>query len=261
MLQNQQKKQFKEQKMQHQQLKEGLRSLDLENMVYSLFEVDTFRSKMGEDRDVCVVSFKVKDRAPAKDLMEFIEKGYAFVLDADVSAGENSDGEYHVFVELPRTPKLAEHIREITYGVEKLTGIDGWKFKYFKENDVHSAREETLEKIIPSTPNMYDGLVTKVKVEGIKRFFSKTLMDSLTLDGDVITIHKPFDKQVKLKMVKEAATDTILEGSTDTIAMDEAAISEIFWLTKVLGDYNINKVGNSFMFDNNGQAMLLQRVE
>lgn len=247
--------------MQHQQLNEGLRSLDLENMVHSLFDVDTFRSKMGEDRDVCVVSFKVKDRAPAKDLMEFIEKGYAFVLDADISAGENADGEYHVFVELPRTPKLAEHIREITYGVEKLTGIDDWKFKYFKENEVYEVREETLQKVIPSTPGNYDGLLTKVKTEGIKKFFSKTLMDNLTLDDDVITIHKPFGSQVKLKMVKEATTDAILEGVTDTIAMDEAAISEIFWLTKVLGDYNINKVGNSFMFDNNGQAMLLQRID
>jgi hypothetical protein len=43
--------------------------------------------------------------------------------------------------------------------------------------------------------------------------------------------------------------------------MDEDAMSEIFWLTKVLGDYNINKVGENFMFDNNGQAMLLQRIQ
>jgi hypothetical protein len=43
--------------------------------------------------------------------------------------------------------------------------------------------------------------------------------------------------------------------------MDDASTSEIFWLTKVLGDYNINKVGDKFMFDNNGQAMLLQRIE
>jgi hypothetical protein len=86
-------------------------------------------------------------------------------------------------------------------------------------------------------------------------------MDNLTLDGDVITIHKPFNRQVKLRMVKEAATDSILEGVVDPITMDDAAISEIFWLTKVLGDYNINKVGDKLMFDNNGQAMLLQRID
>ena len=38
----------------NQQLNEGLRSLDLQEMIYPLFEIDSHRSKMGEDRDVCV---------------------------------------------------------------------------------------------------------------------------------------------------------------------------------------------------------------
>jgi len=118
-----------------------------------------------------------------------------------------------------------------------------------------------LDRVVPPTPDKYDRNLNKLQTEGIKRFFSKTLMDDLTLDGDVITIHKPFNKQIKLRMVKEAATDSILEGVVDAIAMDDTAISEIFWLTKVLGDYNINKVGDKFMFDNKGQAMLLQRIE
>lgn len=247
--------------MSNQQLNEGLRPLDLKEMVYPTFEVDTYRSKMGEDRDVCVISFQVKDRAPAKDLMEFIEKGYHFVLDSDVSSGENEKGEYSVFVELSRSPRLAEQIKELTYGVRKLTGIDDFKFKYHKENTVREVTEETLKSVIPPTPQDYDGMMSRIKTEGIKRFFNKTLMDDLLLDGDVITIHKPFDKTIQLRMVKEADTDTILEGSTDTVAMDEDAMSEIFWLTKVLGDYNINKVGENFMFDNNGQAMLLQRIQ
>jgi hypothetical protein len=244
----------------NQSLNEGLRPLDLQEMVYPTFEVDTYASKMGEDRDVCVMSFKVKDRAPAKDLMEFIEKGYYFVLDSDVSSGENEDGEYSVFVELERSSKLAEQIKEITYGVRKLTGINDFKFKYFKQDAVHEVTEDTLKTVIPLSSSDYDVAVTRVKVEGIKRFFSKTLMDDLTLDGDIITIHKPYDSKIQLRMVKEDSTESILEGVTDPISMDEEAMSEIFWLTKVLGDYNINKVGNSFMFDNQGQAMILQRV-
>lgn len=244
----------------NQQLNEGLRPLDLQEMVYPIFEVDTYSSKMGEDRDVCVMSFQVKDRAPAKDLMEFIEKGYHFVLDSDVSAGENEEGEYSVFVELERSSRLAEQIKEITYGVRKLTGIDDFKFKYHKENAVHEVTEDTLKNVIPLNASDYDAAVTRVKVEGIKKFFNKTLMDDLTLDNDVITIHKPYDSKIQLRMVKEDSVDSILENVTDPIAMDEEAMSEIFWLTKVLGDYNINKVGENFVFDNNGQAMLLQRV-
>jgi hypothetical protein len=246
---------------QHQQLNEGLRPNDLKHTVSDLFEVDAYRSKMGEDKDVCVLTFKVNDRSPAKDLMEFIEKGYNFVLDADVSSGENDQGNYFVFVELLRSKDLSEQIQQLTTGIKKLTDISQFQFKYYKNNSKHEVNEDSLKSIIPRTPSEYEKLLNKFKTEEIKRFFSKTLMDDLTLDGDVITIHKPFDRQIKLRMVKEAATDSILEGVADAITMDDVATSEIFWLTKVLGDYNINKVGDKFMFDNGGQAMLLQRIE
>jgi len=244
----------------HKILNEGLRAEDLKDMVYPLFELDTFKSKMGEDRDVCVMSFMVKDRNPAKDLMEFIEKGFTFVLDADVSSGENENGEYNVFVELPRTSRLSEHIKEITYGVRKLTGIEDFTFRYYKHAGIHEVTEQELS-IVPNNAASYDGLMNKYRTEDVKKFFSKTLMDDFTLAGDIITIHKPFNQKIQLRMVKEDGTDSILEGVEGAITIDEKSTSEIFWLTKVLGDYNINKVGDSFVFENGQKAMILQRIE
>lgn len=241
----------------NQQLNEGLRPMDLHEMVYPTFEVDTFKSKMGEDRDVCVVSFKVKDRSPAKDLMEFIEKGYHFVLDADVSSGEDNQGEYSVFVELSRSPKLSEQIKELTYGVRKLTGIDDFKFRYYKEQDVHEATEDNLKNHIPSTANDYDGFMNTIRTESVKKFFSKTLMDNLSLNGNIITIHKPFDQEIKLQWLNEAEPQAVIEG---TITVDEKSTAEVFWLTKVLGDYSINKIGENFAFSNGDCTMLLKRI-
>lgn len=244
----------------NQQLNEGLRSLDLKEMLDDVFEVDSFRSKMGEDQDVCVISFRVKDRSPAKDLMEFIEKGYSFVLDADVSSGENNNGEYSVFVEISRTPKLSENIQELTYGVKRLTGIDTFKFKYYKEPTVHEVTNENLKNNIPCTVNEYKNFINKNKTESIKKFFSKTLMDDLTLDGNKITIHKPFDKKVELEIVKEGDSNSILEDNSQGFSVDQSATSEVFWLTKVLGDYQINKLGDVFVFNNGDRSMLLKRT-
>ncbi len=244
----------------NQKLNEGLRSLDLKEMIYPIFEVDTYRSKMGEDRDVCVISFTAKERGPAADLMEFIEKGYTFVLDADVSSGENENGEYNVFVELSRSPQLAEQIKDLTYGVHKLTGIADWNFKYHKNSKLHEASEEVINSVIPLTPQTYDGLLIKVKTESVKKFFSKTLMDDLQLDGDVITIRKPFGQQIQLRLISDADGETILENTTDAYQTDDAAMSEIFWLTKVLGDYDIHKLGENFVFVNNNKSILLQRM-
>jgi hypothetical protein len=246
---------------QHNIINEGLRPFDLADLVHPLFEVDTYRSKMGEDRDVCVLSFKVKDRNPARDLMEFIEKGYGFVLDADVSAGENAQGEYYVFVELKRTPRLAEEIKEIAYGVKKLTGIDDWQFKYHKTNKIKPVTSESLLETIPQTPDRYELYLRQVKTEDLKTFFNKTLMDDLRLEGDIITIYKPYGKTFSFKIIQEDGEGKILETTETTPILDHIAMGEIFWLTKVFGDYNINKIKDGFVFENGGRAMLLQRIE
>lgn len=242
-------------------LSEGLRANDLEGMIDPLFEIDTYRSKMGEDRDVCVLTFKSKDRSPARDMMEFIEKGYGFVLDSDVSSGENDNGEYFVFVELPRTPRLNEQIKEIVLGVKRLTGIDDWKFKYHKTESQKKLNLDSLNETVPSTPEKYDVTMNRFKTEDLKKFFNKTLMDDLVLENDVITIFKPYGNQIKLRIVKEDEKDKILENSEDTFSLDNIAMGEIFWLTKVLGDYSINKLGDKFVFENGSKAMLLQRID
>lgn len=255
-------KQRREQKMQKQQskekLEEGLRPSDLEYMVKDIFEVDSFKSKMGEDQDVCVVSFRVKDRRPAQDMMEFIEKGYDFVLDADVSSGENNKGHYTVFVELERTPNLAEQIKDMTYGLQKLTGINEWKFKYYKNNNNYEATTENLKEMIPQTSKMYEETLSRFKTEEVKSFFNKTLMDDLTLNDSVITIHKPFDQKIKLRWLSEDDPAAVVEGA---MSIDTGATAEIFWMTKVLGDYNISKFGDKFLFTNGDKSMLLQRID
>lgn len=239
-------------------LNEGLRSKDLENLVKPMIEIDSYKSKMGEDRDVCVLNFHVKDRMPARDLMEFIEKGFNSVLDADVSAGENSIGEYHVFVEMDRTPRLPKQIEELLYGITRLTDIENWSFRYHKNQKTYEATESNLKSIVPLSPRLYEDTMAKFKVEEVKSFFTKTLMDDLSLDGDIVTIHKPFDQKIKLRWLKDENEQNILEAAP---SVDSNATAEIFWMTKVLGDYDITKFGDKFLFTNGDRTMLLQRTE
>lgn len=243
------------------ELTEGLRPEDLQGLVNPKFEIDSYRSKMGEDTDVVVVSFNVKDRMPATDLMEFLEKGYAFILDADVSSGENSLGEYHVFVELRRSPSISRQIKEMMYGIERLTGINDWKFKYHKDNTEYDLSEDNISKIVPLTPSLYERKMNSVKVEEYKKFFNKTLMDDLALENDIITIFKPYGQKIKLQIIKNDLKENMLEGLNDSLSIDNVSMGEIFWLTKVLGDYKIEKVGENFFFENGDRAILLKRID
>ena len=240
-------------------LKEGLRSSDLEDLIYPIFEVDTFKSKMGEDPDVCVVTFQAKDRYPARDFMEFVEKGYPFVLDADVSAGENKDGEYSIFVEIERNKKLVENIMELLFGVGKISGINDWQFTYYKNKDKKNATTENLSKIVPTNSKIYEQTMQRFRTDEVRSFFTKTLMDDLTFENGVITIHKPFGNEYQFELIQEG-DDKLIEGLDEAPSIDEEATAEVFWLTKVMGNYNINKVGDKFIFTNENKTMILKRI-
>lgn len=138
-------------------ISEGLEQGDLKRLLHPKIHIDEFTSKMGDDADILVVSFKLSDKNPAKDLMSFIERGYDWVLDADISTGELDDGEYLVFVEMERSPVAAQQITELIEDVVNLSDqtINDWKFQYQKSKLEYPITSENIRKIVPLTADEY----------------------------------------------------------------------------------------------------------
>ena len=119
------------------QISEGLQMGDLNYLVDETIHIDEYNSKMGQASDVVTLSFKIRDIMPANDLVSYLENGYDWVLDADVSTGEVSDNERLVFVEVQRKPGIFNYIKEMLGDLDHLTGIkpDSWKFRWYKSGD------------------------------------------------------------------------------------------------------------------------------
>ena len=157
----------------------GLQAKDLRSLVYDIFEIDSFKSKMGEDKDIVVLSFSVKSQEPANDLMNFLEKGYPFVLDADVTSGEQPDGTYKVFVEMERGRDIPQQITEIVDGVKKLADLDELKFRYYKSFDSMNANEQNISETVPLDVEGYEIRVNENNLNNYKNFFTKSYLDSI----------------------------------------------------------------------------------
>jgi len=127
----------------------------MEGMMKPTVHIDEFSSKMGEDADVIVVSFFVRDKQAAKDLMNWFEKGYDFVLDADQSPGEIKPNRYLVYLEMRRRNAAPKQIQEILDDLGTLTEYepDDWIMVYQKQK--HEWSPETFAKLVPLTPNEY----------------------------------------------------------------------------------------------------------
>lgn len=139
-------------------LNEGLEQGDLKRLVHSELHIDEFKSKLGRDEDVVVVSFKLKGKEPAKDLMNFCEKGYTWVLDSDVSSGEMDDGDYIVFVETERNEHFPENLMQLMFDLMNLTeqNLEDWRFRYHKSNEDHEVNTDAVREIVPLSTDAYE---------------------------------------------------------------------------------------------------------
>ena len=146
-------------------LLENLEKGDLKRLVHPELHIDEYKSKMGDDADICVISFKVAGKEPSIDLVSFIEKGYDFVLDADVSSGEKEGGDYLVFIEIERTPELPDQIIKMMSDVMRLTEQEfaDWRVRYHKSAQDHELSADSLSSQIVLTPEKYRARYDKEK--------------------------------------------------------------------------------------------------
>ena len=249
------------QKHRHQQhnLTEGLRSGDLRNYVSEVFTVDRYSSKMGEDQDIVVLGFHVREKNPAVDLMEFIEKGYPFILDADMSTGEENDGQYQVFVEIERTPGLTEQLKELLKGIGQLCDCRDWRFRYQKASNSLEFNEDTIAKNIPLTKEDYQAKVLAIKESDIKEFFNQGATDLELDENNMITFKRPYAGDIQAKFVAIGDYDDVKNTVPGKLSIDESSQSQMFFLNKYLGNYDINKIGNKFLIRNGSKAVVIEK--
>mgnify|MGYP000002666860 CR=1 FL=1 len=236
----------------------GLRQHDLKDMVYQVFEVDSFKSKMGDDKDIVTLSFSVKEQAAAKDLESFLEKGYDFVLDADATPGEQSDGTYKVFVEMERNRHVPEHIMEIVDGVQKLSGLEELKYRYYKNFKSIGATEESLSETIPLDSNSYDGAIQEARSSNYKEFFNRSYVEDISMLDEHIIIQKTYADPVVFKFIDFGPAEETINNISESFNAND--FSEIIFLSKYIGDYNITKYGHKLTFENNDSVLVLERT-
>lgn len=235
-----------------------LKQNDLRDMVDYIIEIDSFKSKMGEDEDIVVVTFSTRSYESARDLVNFIEKGYEFVLDADATPGEQSDKTYKVFVEIEREKSSVENILEMADGIKSLTGIKKFKFRYYKNFKSMELTKDNLELEIPTTTAMYKMKIKESYMDNYKNFFSRSFVESIDMLDDFITIKKIYADPLHFKFIDFGDQENILTNLKESFNFND--FGEIIFLTKYIGDYNISKYGNKLLIENQGKTLVVERI-
>lgn len=243
-----------------QQFNEGLLAGDLTRLVDNIFEIDSYASKMGEDKDIVVLAFTVASQKPADDLVDFVENGYDFVLDADASPGELSDGKYKVFVEIERNRRIAQQISELLTGIGLLADVDNFKFRYYKSFHSVDADDKNLDEMIPKTKDAYEISIQESVMNNFSNFFGRSYLESISVDHEDLVFQKKFSGPLRMRIADFGSKEEVYDNIVGPIMLEGSAMSEIMFFTKYVGNYNITKVGNTFVFENGEYAVALEKV-
>ncbi len=229
-------------------------------LVDNIFEVDSYASKMGEDREIVVLSFNVQSKKPADDLVEFVENGYDFVLDADVSPGELNDGKYKVFVEIERNNRIHEQVLEILNGLKHLAEIGDFKFRYHKSFHSLDANADNLNETIPKNKIDYEQTIKESYLNNFSNFFGRSYLENISIDHEDLIFQKMYAEPLRMRIKDFGRKEEVYNKAEGKIMLESKDMSEILFFTKYIGNYNITKIGSAFIFENQGYAVLLEKL-
>jgi hypothetical protein len=138
-----------------QPLSESLSYRDLDGIMKPTIHVDEFASKMGDDEDIIVLSFFLRDKEAARDLVAWFEKGYDFVLDADRSPGEIKPNRYLVYVEIRRRSSAPDNIERLLDDLGTLTEFDPDDWQVHYDGKTWPWSVDKFRSTVPLTPDAY----------------------------------------------------------------------------------------------------------
>jgi hypothetical protein len=117
--------------------------------------VDEYAAHMGKDSEIVTLAFVTHSEAAGNDLADWFERGYDYVLDAEVSEGEVSPGKYLVFVEMNRRSTVPERIIELITDLETLTDLPLKDWTIIIDDEEYEPDESIIKQKITISPHEY----------------------------------------------------------------------------------------------------------
>lgn len=214
---------------------EGLKEGDLEELVVPLVSIDEYESKL--DDDSIVISFFVRDKDPAQDLNRFIQKGATAILDTDVSPAPNEEGYYLVFVELLRDEAFPKKVVAMLDSLNGLTGIKSWKGAFHETSSIEPISLESLTNLVRLTSEE-DHQGHDEVTEELTEFFSASDLMGMHLDGNHLVLEGR-SSSFEFDFVDFGPFETLQERNavlSQALRLDEAAQHNVSRISRLLGD-------------------------
>ena len=228
----------------------SLLPLDLEDVVLPTFNIDLYDAKAGQNEDVITLAFRVLGKPPAQDLEAFLEKDGRWILDCDVSSGEDHSDHFLVFVEIKRNQQAAQRICYTLDLIEKLTGVLPWKFTHSKSLVVTDATESAIAAVVPLSPAEYNQHKEQEKTTTIENFFNDTTFNKVVVENNKIKLQQFYALPTPQREIIMNLESYQGAGDLKRSALES---TQAIWIQKALGaNYTVEQYDDKFLLSRPG---------
>jgi len=144
-------------------------------------------------------------------------------------------------------------------GITRLTNVEDWQFKYYTSSEKLIFNEENSKTHIPTTPQEYQKKLLNIKNNDIKEVLNQGSADINLESDNTLTFSKPYAGDLQTKFIAIGDYETVKNSLPGKLSLDESSQSEVLFLTKYLGNYEIDKIGNKFLIKNGDKAIIIQK--
>jgi hypothetical protein len=226
---------------------EGLRPNDLKGMLQNIVSIDEYKSKI--DDSAIVVAFYASSKEVAADTNRFIQKSYVEILDTEVSAAPNQEGNYLVFVEMMMNSKTGASIANICRELSSLTDDTNWKLQVRGDGVSQYIPIEQLQTEV--TQKLHSLLESVFQSSGIQRM--------IVTESGVEAFNDTHS--MKFAIQDQGSYDVVFKRnnlSEQAVNMNPEALRGCRMIKGFLGpDWNVECLGESYAVHNNDLNHLL----
>jgi hypothetical protein len=116
-----------------------------------------------------------------------------------------------------------------------------------------------LKDIIPLDKESYTVSIQENRLNNFSNFFNRSYVENIEALENDLTFKKMFSESLRMRIKDFGPINQVYANLGGKMDVSSRAISESIYFTKYLGNYNITKMGDNFVFENEGYAVVLEK--
>ena len=96
-------------------------------------------------------------------------------------------------------------------------------------------------------------------MDNFSNFFSNSYADEINVVDESISFKRIYGDTVTFDIVNSGQKEDVYDAIKGPMLLEGQSMAEVMFLSKYIGNYNITKISETFIFENSGWAVAFTR--